>query len=821
VKGLLARAQKVRRHLGLDKRPADETGISPDDLKQIEQDLERAVEESRMEVTPDDFKVKAAKQGVLFPVAVIASLAVALALGLGALYVLFQRGETRIATEGGATVTAEGKLIAELKKESEAQLEAKNREIDSIQVRLADIEKQRQDLQTGMDAKVKAREDELQKTVAAELETEKQKLQSQGLSDAAITKRLADLEAQKNSESAKQLETYRQAAEAERARTEASLTALSTEYNASLQKANDERQKVLADSRQREEALQAQLAQSTATLETEKARAEAALRDLSAQKEKEEIASSQLVSLYSVARSDIAAQSWDRAVQSLKAIGDYVNQGEVAQLAAISKRRDVDLFVVDVLTTYVQGEKTKTGMDTSSLVALSAQVADLKNRVAEADQLAREGRTADAVLRYSEALNLLPEAAKAQAYLAALARDAETARAGLLHDALGRAEAAFSGKRYAEALSLWKQALAYLPESADRVSSTVESIAASGAAESSTGGTREQSVLAAPLLARASAALDAKAYDDALPLYLDLLAKYPLSSQAALAVQGIGASAKGLNDRAAADYSEREAALARQLSDVQQQLAASVSGNRDLSAKLVEANQVISAKEADAASLSAKLADAEARAAAAQKALSDAQASGASRATVTALTKQRDDAQQALAEANTALADRDQSIARLQRELATAQEAAGSVTGVASETAVETALAAVSPAERVLVESLQADYSAYQARMAALNAKALSTSVLEQGKALGFRNTFLATTSMQKTFPGLGDTIRTYDEWWKAEGRNQVVAIVTDLFGKATRTERRAYLDSMAKKYASDPEMIALLKKLEPLVGTN
>jgi uncharacterized protein HemX len=145
VKGLLERARKLRERLGLDREDSGEAGMSPEELQQIEQDLEQAVSGSRMEVSPEDFKVKAAKQGVLFPALVNVSLVVALVLGLGALYVLFQRGESQIASEEGTAATAEGKLIAELKKQSEAQLEAKNREIDSIQGRLADIERQRQE----------------------------------------------------------------------------------------------------------------------------------------------------------------------------------------------------------------------------------------------------------------------------------------------------------------------------------------------------------------------------------------------------------------------------------------------------------------------------------------------------------------------------------------------------------------------------------------------------------------------------------------------------------------------------------------------------
>ena len=794
-------------------------------------------------MTPEDFKVKAAKQGVLFPAIVNVALVVALVLGLGALYILFQRGETRIAKEEGSTATAEGRLIAELKRQAEAQLEAKNREIDSIQGRLADIERQRQELQAGMDEKVGAREEELRKAVAAELDAERLKLQGQGLTDQAIARRIADLEEKKNAESAKQLETYKQQAEQERAKSEASLKALSAEYNANLEKASEDRRKVLAESRQREESLRAQLAQSTATLESEKAKAEAALRELAALKEREELASSQLVSLYGVARTDIDARSYDKAVQSLKAIGDYVNQGEVSQLPAIARRRDVDLFVVDVLTTYVQGEQEKTSADTSSLLALASQVTELKNTVAEADQLAREGRTAEAERRYGEALAVLPEAARAQAYLGGLSRDGDTARAGLLREGLARAEAAFAARRYAEALVLWREALAYLPESAERVGATVEGIASSGAEEAAARTRREQSNLAAPILAKAAAALEAKDYEIALPLYLEVVAKYPQASQAAQAAQGVSTSANALSDRTTTDIGSQDAALARQLTEIREQLAAAAAGNADLRAKLDAANQRIRQQETDAAAASARLAAAEARAADAEKKLADARSSGANGAAVTALTQERDAAAKALAdakaeiaavtlqrdtavlglnEANSVLLDRDRTIARLQRELDTAMKVAGSSSTLAvSEQAIAAAVAVASPAERVLVEGLQADYAAYKARMAALNAKTLSTSVLEQGKALGYRNTFFAAASMQKTFPGLGETIRRYDEWWKAEGRNQIVAIVTDLAAKPTQRERRAYLDSQLKKYASDAAMVAVLKKLEPLVGTN
>ena len=171
----------------------------------------------------------------------------------------------------------------------------------------------------------------------------------------------------------------------------------------------------------------------------------------------------------------------------------------------------------------------------------------------EADRLAREGRRAEAESRYGEALATLPEAARAQAYLGGLTRDGDTTRASLLREGLSRAESAFAGKRYAEALSLWKEALAYLPESAERVGATVDNIASSGAEEAVARTRREQSSLAAPILAKAAGALEAKNYDIALPLYLEIVAKYPQASQAAQAARGIESSANAMSDRATAE----------------------------------------------------------------------------------------------------------------------------------------------------------------------------------------------------------------------------------------------------------------------------
>ena len=150
MSGLFQKALEIRNHTqeGLeDEFVLDESsGISKEDQQEILQEIERATQESRISVSPETMAIKAVKKGFLFPLLVNILFVVLLAGGGLALYYLFQRGETGLMEEGSAIASAEGMLIEELKKESEAALQAKNKEINQIQSRLENLDKQRQEL---------------------------------------------------------------------------------------------------------------------------------------------------------------------------------------------------------------------------------------------------------------------------------------------------------------------------------------------------------------------------------------------------------------------------------------------------------------------------------------------------------------------------------------------------------------------------------------------------------------------------------------------------------------------------------------------------
>ena len=543
-------------------------------------EIEKLATNSRISVKPEMFAVKAAKRGVLFPVIVNVGAILVLAAGLGLFYFLFQRGETQLGREDTGTITAEGKLIAEVKKESDAKLQEKNQQINQIQGQLADIDKQRKDLQSNMDAKVQEKESQLKAAMAAELDAEKARLQKQGLSEQDIQKKLADLEAQKNTAFNRQLDSFRTQADDERKKSEATLASLQSQFNSDLAKANTERQQVLADSRQREADLQTQLAQKTKELQSSEAQTQAQLSALTNARQQEDLATQQLVGLYSVAQSDIAAKNFSKALTSLQAIGSYVNSPDVAVLPVIARRRTVDLFIVDSLTALVQGEIDKGKQDTASLVDAAGKLSDIRSMVGNADSLLRAGKVAEAETLYGQSLAVIPEIAKSYAYFTARARDTEATRQDALRSGLARAETAFAAGRYPEMLQAYREAFTYLPETSPRLAATLSNIGSAGASLADQKALANQAQAAAPLLDQAAALEKQGQYPDALQQYLSIIQSYPRGPQVLAAVKGISDTVVAINGRATADLkaeSDQVGALTTQLAGVKSQLDAGLS----------------------------------------------------------------------------------------------------------------------------------------------------------------------------------------------------------------------------------------------------
>jgi len=828
VSGLFQRALEIRNHtqeeIEGDEFVLDEdSGISEEDQKEIIQEIEKASQESRISVTPETMTVKAGKKGFLFPLLVNIFFVLLLAGGGYALYYLFQRGETVLMEEGGAIVSAEGKLIAELRKESEAALQAKNREIDQIQANLQNIDKQRQELQSSMDEKVAAREVELRSVLEAELAAERDRLRQQGVAEADITSRLQTLETEKTAEFQTELETFRQQAEEERLLQEEKLRALQQEYQQNLAQAEADRQRVREEADAREAELQARLDAQTAQLEQATLDARAALEELAALQEKQNLAAGQLTGFYSQVKQNLQEGDYDGAREDLQAIREYLDDPSVATLPNILQRREIELFVVDSISSLVEAEMQRTEMDPTSLIASADLLNTMKNRVIEGDTLFRQGDIAGAEARYREALDLMPEISKAHAYLLAKGDETEQVRRQTLRDFLQQAESALGRGDYTAALDGYTKALAYLPEDAATVEKMISQVRRAGYELGIARLRRQDSSNAAEPLAAAENLYNQEQYDQAILGYIDLIGRYPNSTQVSSALKGIRNSVQAMEEQArtggVTTYDgEAVAALRSDIAALEASLEQKNGEIQDLQARLDAQSQ---SRSGDSTALERSIEEKNQEIAALKEQLENARSAAGVSAS---------ELEQRLAGLTGELEAKKELAETLQEEKQGLEQEITSLNGQieqmeAEQTAMLDNLEEEMQRKINRLENVERRYNKLvdNYRKYAEQEDALVAAQGERGliQSKVHLNAFL--TASDESFPGLWERIRRYDEEFEKAGRASAADDLSDiLFELSVRDRpksRDLFLESERTRYQDVPQMVDLIDDLRVLVG--
>ncbi len=825
MSGLFQKAQEIRNHNKVEPGSEGEfaldeqSGISKEDQQEILEEIEKVSKESRISVTPETMAIKAAKRGFVFPLLVNIFFIVLLAGGGFTLYYFFQRGKTVLMEGGSAIASAEGKLIKELKKESEAALQAKNREINQIQSQLEDIDKQRLELQTNMDEKVATREAELRSTLDAELDAERERLRQQGISEADITSRLNAIETEKAAAFQQELDTFKREAEEDRLRDEENLKALQDEYQQNLAQAEADRKRVREEAAAREAELRSQLDARTEELEQATLEAKAELNQLAAQAEKQTLAVGQLTGFYSQVKEYIQGGDFDGALENLDAIKEYLDDPSVATLPNMLQRRDIELFVVDSISSLVKGEMQKTDVDTTSLIASADLLNDMKNRVIEGDELFRQGDTGTAEAKYREALNLMPEINKAHSYFLSRGDEAEQVRRQSLRNFLSRAEAAFGRGDYTLALDNYTKALAYLPEDAATVEKMISQVRRSGYELGIVEPRRQDTSNAAGPLAAAEGLYNQEDYNAAILGYIDLIASYPNSSQVAAAVEGVNKSVEALEREAEArgtlaTEGEVGAALQGDIAGLEKTLEEKNGEIKELQARLDAQSgdssaleQSLEQKNQEIAALKAEIEKAKSDAGELQKELEGRVGSLTEELeSKVALTETLQAEKQALEEE---IASLNSQVEQMQAEQATALENLDEELGKKISR-----LENVERRYNKLVDNYQEYASQEDALLNARGEDALIQSKL-------YLNAFL--TASEGSFPGLWDRIKRYDEAFEKAGRSSAAEDLSDiLFEISVRSRpesRELFLESEKARYQDVPEMVDLIDDLTDLVA--
>ncbi len=446
-----------------------EAGISPEDRRDVTERIEAVVKENRIQVTPELLAVGSGRSGALFPALVNVVAVVVLAGGLGLGLIALRRGEADMAGAQGTFKTAEGRLIAELRRQTDELLQAKDGEIQSIQQRLAGVRQERDQILKEIDDRVRQKEEELRKALVAEMDTERKRMLAAGQSRDEVNARISDLQSRRSGEIAREIEDYRNQLQQEWEKQLAGLKLVQSQYQDALTGLEQARLSISREADAREQTMRREAAEQTKAREElaaqgeqarrEAAEAQKALAALSEQTRQQELVRSQILGLYGRVADDVNARRYDGALEKLDSLRRLYADPRFVALPGVQERMKVDLFLADSLGSLVKEQQNIQQVDIASLTAAAGALTALRSRVAEAKALVAAGKRDEADLRYRDALTVVPAAAEAYAFLHQQEQDEQAELLAAFGKARAEADAALARGELAAALARYAAAL--------------------------------------------------------------------------------------------------------------------------------------------------------------------------------------------------------------------------------------------------------------------------------------------------------------------------------------------------------------------------
>jgi myosin heavy subunit len=339
--------------------------ISFDEQVQIRGEINDVLRRNRLAIRPDTFTFTARRNGATIPILFNAgAAALTLALTL-ALVLLFNAGERTLVRRSAVPLTAEAKLIQALKKESAEQLGRKDLEIARVRDSLAALARDRDRLKLESQAQLERREADLKAALARELAAERQKLERSGLQSADVDRQLAALETRLAEAYQKQLDAFRQ-----------------------------ERTGLEEQARKRQEELTAELREKTAAAQSERGELSGQLARLNEQRERERLASDQLLAAYAKVIDSWRASRSEEALRNLGAVRELLSREAITSLPALQSRLPVERFIVDSLARLFESEKAALAGPAAPVAPATpseaeTRLTELSAKAAEAEQARR------------------------------------------------------------------------------------------------------------------------------------------------------------------------------------------------------------------------------------------------------------------------------------------------------------------------------------------------------------------------------------------------------------------------------------------------
>jgi hypothetical protein len=409
------------------------SGISEEDQKEILSRIDAAARENSISLKAENFHVRAKRRGFFFPLFVNIGALLLLISVFCILSAFYKSSDSDLRREVVVLRSTEGRLLQELRRETANQMSEKERQIASITARLDDIDRERQNMQSGIEERIRAREEELGRRMGEELEAERRRLSAQGLSEPAISERMRPVEKEKAARLNAETEEFRRQTETERLTLETNLENLHKEFQENLRELQTERLRIIEYAQAQEETLRARMEEKSRELNRayeqnrrELADAREELRRLTESQERSNLIEGQINGYFNALNKQIYENDLEGAADTLGTMRNFLNEPAIQDFQVIRNRKDIDMAVIDALSILI-GEARQNRRENLSIARA------LQSGTAAAEELKPAGEAE------------------------------ENAWTGAVNTALTRAEAAYRAGNYQEALDSYASALAAFP----------------------------------------------------------------------------------------------------------------------------------------------------------------------------------------------------------------------------------------------------------------------------------------------------------------------------------------------------------------------
>lgn len=404
-----------------------ESGFSDEEKREVREYIDEVSSGNRLPAQEAAFDRKSARPGLLIPLIVNGAAIVVVLVGVLILQSAFRREQAGVQNEAIEYASIEGRLIRELRAESQEQILEKEQEIVSIRARLLALEADQTALnEQDVEAVIAAREAELRAEIEAEIAAERARLIAEGLNNEEIDRLMDEFEAEREAFYQQQIAQIRAEEQQIRLDLQDNIDNLRQELNSRLNALEQERDDILAEFQEREQNLRVQLEQRTQVLELARVEAttdlEAAQRELAElEREAENVESiqNQIIGQIEAVQRAIVDDNADLALARIDALTAFLAEDQVLEIEEIARRRESDLFLLRQLRTLVLADTQTEQVEARSIT----QELRLIGQIRRLSEEAQGAPTEQARETFQVLLDTLPEVSQAHQQVVNQVRD--------------------------------------------------------------------------------------------------------------------------------------------------------------------------------------------------------------------------------------------------------------------------------------------------------------------------------------------------------------------------------------------------------------